>query len=212
MNPRAIILDFDGTIVESVGIKDQAFEALFDQYPEHFDEIMQYHLAHNATIRFDKFKFIAENILHINYTDQLSERWCKEFSARVVKGIAECPYVVGAIDFLNEFYSKIPLYLISVSPENELNYILEARDLKKYFKAAFAVSGSKRNTIVSILNGEHLEPKEALFIGDTTEDCQAALAAHVSFIGRNSGKSFGDVDVPICSDFLGIRKMIKELG
>ncbi len=77
MNPRAIILDFDGTIVESVGIKDQAFEALFDQYPEHFDEIMQYHLAHNATIRFDKFKFIAENILHINYTDQLSERWCK---------------------------------------------------------------------------------------------------------------------------------------
>ena len=62
---RLLILDFDGTLVESVGVKDEAFALLFKDFPEHLDDIMQYHISHNATIRFEKFEYIFNNILHM---------------------------------------------------------------------------------------------------------------------------------------------------
>ena len=33
MRFKIIVLDFDGTLIESVGIKDQAFKELFKDYP-----------------------------------------------------------------------------------------------------------------------------------------------------------------------------------
>ena len=50
MELKTIILDFDGTLVESVGIKDAAFEALFSEYPEHLECIMAYHLSHGRLL------------------------------------------------------------------------------------------------------------------------------------------------------------------
>lgn len=52
---RAIVLDFDGVIVESLDIKTRAFRDLFSDYPQHLDKIMSYHLAHNAISRYIKF-------------------------------------------------------------------------------------------------------------------------------------------------------------
>ena len=68
MFPKLILLDFDGVIIESVGIKDEAFEKLYQNYPKHLTQIMEYHLSHNATIRFIKFRYIVENILNEPYS------------------------------------------------------------------------------------------------------------------------------------------------
>ena len=100
MKFKTIILDFDGTIVESVGIKDQAFRELFRGYPECLDRIMDYHLAHNATIRYDKFQYITENILGQVYTEEAKQRLSGQFSDLVFERIVNCPYVNGARDFL----------------------------------------------------------------------------------------------------------------
>ena len=69
-----MILDFDGVVVESVGIKDQAFRQLYQDFPQHLDRIMEYHLSHNATIRFEKFRYIAENILRCQFTAEMEAK------------------------------------------------------------------------------------------------------------------------------------------
>ncbi len=208
MNIKTIILDFDGTIVESVGIKDRAFETLFREYPDHLDEIMKYHLSHNATVRFDKFRYIVEKILGQEYGGETERKLSEAFSKLVFERIVQCPYVRGAQEFLECFWGKIPLYLISVSPDEELERILKARDLNKYLKKIYAIPWVKKEAIQDILKSEKISSQEAVFIGDTFEDYQAARSAGVFFIGRDSHKSFHGADIPVYENMFDIKKFL----
>lgn len=210
MKIKTIILDFDGTIVESVGIKDRAFEMLFEKYPQHLDQIMDYHLSHNARVRYEKFKYITEIILKEEYTQETEKSLAKRFSDLVYKRIVECPYVPGAEDFLNYYHDKIPLYLASASPANELGRILKARHLTEYFKGVYAIPWVKKDVIKDIMYVEKISSDEVVFIGDAFEDYQAAQSAQVFFIGRRSSKSFRDADIPVYENLFDIKTYLSE--
>jgi phosphoglycolate phosphatase-like HAD superfamily hydrolase len=208
MHIQVIILDFDGTIIESVGIKDRAFRELFKDYPDHLDEIMAYHLSHNATVRFEKFRHITENILKKEYTDHIARDLSDRFSKLVFQRIVECPYVPGAEDFLEYFQDKVSLYLISISPAEEFEKILQARDLKKYFKGIYTVPWIKTDAIKDILQNERISPEEAVFIGDSFEDYLAANEIGIFFLGRNSGKPFQGADTQVFENMSSIKRFI----
>ena len=210
MRFKVIILDFDGTIVESVGIKDVAFRELFKGFPEHIDEIMAYHLSHNATIRFEKFEFIYRNILNQPYSEGIKENLSERFSHFVFDKIAKCAYVPGALDFLGYFGNVVPLYLVSMSPEDELGKILKIRGLTKYFKKVYSSSWKKVDAIDDILRRGDFLPHETVFVGDAYEDFQAAQSMNISFVGRNSEKSFFDSDARIFEDLREILEFIRE--
>ena len=208
MKFKTIILDFDGTIVESVGIKDRAFETLFKEYPDHLDNIIEYHLSHNATVRFDKFKHITENILKKEYNEDMEKLLSRRFSKLVFERIVECPYVQGAEEFLDYFLGKVPLYLASASPAAELDRILEARNLNKYFKGVYAIPWVKTAVIQDILNRENISSQQAVFIGDAFEDYEAARLTNVFFIGRDGNKSFHGADIPVSKDMFDIKAFL----
>jgi phosphoglycolate phosphatase len=208
---KAIILDFDGTIVESVGIKDKAFKALFAAYPDDLDEIMRYHLSHNATIRFEKFRHIHEHILQLPFSREVEERLGQRFSEITLSRIVECPTVAGAREFLDHFNRHIPLFLASVSPSVDLGWILEQRDLKKFFKRIYAYPWQKTAAIKDVMQREAISASELLFIGDSPEDLEAARDAGVIFIGRQSGKFQDATRVPIFDNFFGIISYLKDL-
>jgi len=208
---KTIILDFDGTIVESVGIKDRAFEAVFSDYPEHLNAIMEYHLCHNATVRFDKFRHITENILNQEYSKDAERTLARKFSELVFGRIVECPYVPGAKEFLCRFHRILPLYLASASPAIELDRILRARGIKKYFEGVYAIPWQKSNAIMHILKRKNISPEEAVFIGDASEDYEAAQSTGVPFIGRDSKKPFRGADIPIYEDLSEIGEVLSQL-
>ena len=135
---KTIVFDFDGTLVESVGIKDQAFVYLFSGFPEQFPAIMDYHLAHNAVIRFDKFKHIYEEILKQEFNETIQQDLSQRYSRFVKERVIACPAVEGSQEFLTIFAQRVPLYLLSVNPLEELKDILNARGLQDYFKDIYA--------------------------------------------------------------------------
>jgi len=212
MKIKTIILDFDGTIVESVGIKDSAFKILFSEYPEHLDRIMEYHLSHNATVRFEKFRHITENILNQEYNEDIKRFLSRRFSGLVFERIVECPYVRGAEIFLNYFREKVPLYLASASPADELEKILSARNLKKYFKDVYAIPWVKTDIIKDVLKREKISPQEAVFIGDAFEDYEAAWSSEVFFIGRDSNKSFHGADILVYKSMFDIKEFLLQVN
>ncbi len=209
MTPCVVILDFDGTLVESVGIKDFAFETLFQEYREHLPAIMEYHRTHNATIRYDKFRYITQNILGQPYTEDKAAVLAKEFSQLVFSRIVAAPFVAGSKEFLEYFYTKIPLYLISMSPREEIGKIIEARDMKKYFKGIYTYPWEKDEDIEDILSRENVSLNRATYIGDTQEDLIAAQKAGIRFIGRDSGRPFNTPNnIIISKDFHAIKEYI----
>ncbi len=211
MKFKVIVFDFDGVLLESVDIKDYAFKTLFKDYPEHLEKIMEYHLSNNATVRFDKFRYITESILGKNYSKEIEKSLSEKFSCLVYSRLVDCPFVPGAKEILDFFQDKIPIYLASRSPAAELEKILETRKLKKYFKKIYAVPWIKTDAIRDIINVEDIIPEDIVFVGDAHEDFRAARSTGVFFIGRDSGKSFHGEIIPIFKDMFEVRDFLKGL-
>jgi len=211
MDFKVVILDFDGVILESEGIKDWAFQELFKEHVHYLQEIMHYHLSHSATIRYEKFRYITEKILKQRYNQVQEQRLSREFSKLIFTKIIDCPLVPGVKDFLEDRYDQVPLYVASVNPADELREIMRLRDLRKYFKSVYASPWKKKQAIEEILKIESVSPQHTVFIGDSLEDYWAARDANVFFVGRNSGKSFQGADIPIFADFQEITKFLQPL-
>lgn len=182
---KAIIFDFDGVIVESADIKTNAFELLFkDEYPEHVQEIVHYHMQHMGISRFVKFKYFFENIVHKPYTPAVEKALGERFSHIVVEQILHTPFVPGAIEFLQTHQKQYVLFVASGTEEKELHCIAEKRDVTRYFKEIHGGHRSKSEIVNDILQRYSLTPHEIVFIGDAESDMIAARETGVFFIGR----------------------------
>lgn len=209
MKYQAIILDFDGVILESNHIKDEAFRHTFSEYPRFIDEIMAYHKAAGSLMRFKKFKYIVESILHEPYDAKREEYLAKRFSAYVLSAIASCPFVKGAQDFLSFFYSQIPLFIVSVNPPEDLNTTLRIRGLEAFFRKVYAIE-DKSQAIEEILKTYRWKAKDVVFIGDATSDYQFCQKVKVPFLGRNSGHFNEKQSFLVFSDLIEIKKYLIE--
>ncbi|MCX6701242.1 MAG: HAD family hydrolase [Methanomicrobiales archaeon] len=179
-----IILDFDGVILESVTVKTEAFRTLFSFVPEHVDEIVQFHKDNGGMSRFDKFQYIYKNILKEDLTQSKFNELSKKFVDIVFKEVIKAPYVPGAKEFLETYHSKIPLYVVSATPEEELIQIIQKRGMSHYFKKVFGAPRKKAECISEIVKLTGSPPEYVIFIGDAKNDFEAARAAGVRFIGR----------------------------
>ncbi|MCD4781623.1 MAG: HAD-IA family hydrolase [Candidatus Omnitrophica bacterium] len=206
---RTVVLDFDGVLVESVGIKDQAFEEIFSEFPEHFDRIMRYHLARNATIRYEKFKHIWTEILGRPYSVDVEQELCGRYERRIVDKIIQCPEVTGASDFLSFLSKKMPLYIVSMNPLEELRSILRKRGFLSFFRDVYAFPWKKKDALADILKKEGLTAQQCVFIGDTPEDHMAAKENGLTFIGRQSNRKLSD-DIPVFKTLTDIQNFLVD--
>lgn len=208
MTYKVIILDFDGVLVESVGIKDEAFGQLFPERPECLGRIMAYHLANQGVSRYVKFRFIVEEILRLPYDEAFRDRLKRRFDELTKRRIIECPSVDGAEEFLNAFAGRIPLYIASSTPRDELLEILEARKLTCYFKGVYGAPMLKAEMLREIVKREGLAEHEAVFVGDSLGDYGAAIAMGVRFVGRVKQCRFEGIEIPRFNHLGEIRKFL----
>jgi HAD superfamily hydrolase (TIGR01549 family) len=179
-----VILDFDGVILESVAVKTDAFRSLFADIPDHVDEIVEYHRANTGVSRFDKFRHIYASILKRELSGQEFSRLSDEYHRLVIGGVLAAPYVTGAREFMQRFSSRVPLYVVSASPEEELRDIISQREMTQYFQGIYGAPRRKVDCIRSILEREGRESSRVLFVGDALNDYRAAREAGVPFAGR----------------------------
>lgn len=179
-----IIFDFDGVLLESVSVKTDAFRRLFSFTPTYVDQIVQFHLDNGGMSRFDKFRYIYNNILHTNLSHEEFDLLSQRFSDLVEEAVATAPFVNGALDFLETVGRKYILYIVSATPEEELVRIVVKKDISRYFSGIFGSPQKKVDHIRQIVTTHGCSPKDVLFIGDAINDWQAARESGVRFIAR----------------------------
>ena len=150
---NTIIFDFDGVILESAEIKTVAFRRLFeDDYPEEVEEIVDYHINNMGISRYVKFRHIFNNIILQPLTLKQEEELGQRFSAIVFEEVLKAPIVSGLLEFLEEYYKTIQLFIASGTPEDELHTIVKRRGLGKYFQGIFGTPKTKAEIIFHIMN------------------------------------------------------------
>src|SRR5262245_27125798 len=130
---KAVIFDFDGVVVESVDIKTEAFRELFQGYPAHLKEILEYHLLHGGISRQEKIKYFYKHILKKPLADTELKSLSDQFSVLVNNKVIAAPFVDGAEELLKKCQVRYSVFVVSGTPEDEVRDIVKSRKLEKYF-------------------------------------------------------------------------------
>ncbi|MDI6688198.1 MAG: HAD hydrolase-like protein, partial [Desulfobacterales bacterium] len=182
---KAIIFDFDGVIVESIDIKTKAFAILFEhEGSDIVNQIIGYHLENSGVSRFEKFRYIYREILKRNLSEDEFQHLCIRFSQLVADAVAAAPFVAGAREFLENYFKTYDFYIASATPQDELERIIEKKNIKRYFKKIYGAPRNKINIVKTILSENALKPEDAVYIGDAVSDYNAATINGVPFVVR----------------------------
>lgn len=203
-----IFLDFDGVILESNGPKERAFRQAFEVFGERAASAMAFSEANSAMPRYEKVDHIFRDILHQEPTPERVAPVLARINELAYQNVVAADEVPGAIRFLERYGRRVPLHLVSATPLDQLTPVLEARRLSPYFAGVQGTPPPKTETFRTVLAALGASPSEAVFVGDSASDLEAAVAVGIPFIGRYAGKSFGGTPAVVINDFREIEKAL----
>lgn len=181
----AIALDCDGVLLESLEAKTRAFGALFAHHGPGASEFMvAWHQEHGGVSRYKKFEHFYRAYLGREITREESARLNQRFTALCLDEVLASPLVPGAAEFLVAWSGRLPLYVVSGAPQDELREILHRRNLARHFRAVYGSPDLKPDILERIMETESLPPNRLLMVGDSSTDLQAARAVGALFYGR----------------------------
>lgn len=185
-NWQAIIFDFDGVIAESGKIKTHAFAELYRPYGDDIvAKVVEFHTQNGGMSRFLKFRHFQQHfLLKPPLTESEEKALDIRFSELVVEAVIAAEAVLGATELIQQQAERIPLFVASGTPENELKVIVERRGLTPYFKEVRGSPALKKTIVAEILAKYALKPDTVLVIGDAMADYEGATTNDTAFLGR----------------------------
>ena len=196
---RGIAFDFDGVLVESVDVKTRAYARLFEEYGEGVvSRVVDYHLTNGGVSRFVKFKTIYGEILNKPLSEKKFQFLCDEFSSIVVDEVVAAPWVEGAREFLENNKNRYLFFIVSGTPQDELESIIRRREMDQYFCEVLGSPKNKETLLEGALSRLRLFPEETVFVGDAETDWSAAKKLGVAFLWRRVPS-----DAPLLTGYAG---------
>ncbi len=184
--------DFDGVVIDSVGVKTEAFRKLFEPYGEEIlIQVLEHHRLNGGISRIDKIQYSHTHFVGAPLSGADLQFWGKRYSELVVDRVIEAPWIEGAEDCLKELLGRCPIFVISGTPEDELKQVIEARNISHYFTEILGSPIKKPAHIRNLLAAYGLDPSTCVFMGDALTDYYAARETGLHFLGIQ-----GDVELP----------------
>jgi phosphoglycolate phosphatase-like HAD superfamily hydrolase len=183
---RTLFWDFDGVIKDSVTVKSDAYEQLFVTFGAHVAaRVREHHERNGGMSRYEKIPLYLEWAGRKASAAEVS-RYCERFSTAVSQAVIDSPWVPGAREYLQANHIRQCFFLVTATPQAEIEAILAALDLLVYFREVHGAPTSKADAIVSVLGRWKLSCTDALLIGDSESDFAAANKAGVDFLLRRT--------------------------
>ena len=181
-----IFWDFDGVIKDSVGIKSDAFESLFLPFGESISKkVRQHHEEHGGMSRFDKIPIYLAWAGQ-DPTQKIIDQYADKFSQLVKQKVIDSSWVDGIKEYLQEHYHKQQFFLVTATPQLEIEYILDQLKIKLYFQKVIGSPINKGKAVKSLLKEYDIDPIQAIMVGDSISDYEAAESNHVAFVLRRT--------------------------
>lgn len=210
---KSVFFDFDGVIVESIDIKTKAFGKLFEREGKDISQkVVEYHLANMGVSRFDKFKYIYKNFLKRELDKATFKSLCDGFSRLVVEEVIRAPYVRGAEEFLTKYFKKYLFFVVSATPQKEIEEIIKSRGINDFFRKVYGSPASKGEAVKDVLTNYYIKPSEAVYVGDALSDYEASRANGLKFVARikDNEKLFEGIACEKIEDLTGLDRIIKD--
>jgi len=181
-----VFWDFDGVIKESIEVKSLAFQKLFLEFErDTIDAIGEHHANNTGLSRFEKIplylSWVGESVNNENV-----KKYCERFSLLVKQAVIDSAWVPGVLNYLRANYRKKKFLLITATPKREIDEILEELQISHFFIEVYGAPTSKLDAIRIALEGLEKHSKNAIMIGDSYSDYEAATNNNILFALRQT--------------------------
>ena len=183
---KTIFWDFDGVIKDSVLVKSNAFRQLFLPYGKHLAEKIKIHHEENGGMsRYEKLP-IYLNWAGESFSQNLINKYEKKFANLVKLKVVESPWVSGVIEYLKKNFKTQQFFIVTATPQKEIEEITQKLKISEYFKQIVGSPKSKKVAIKELINKYSINIDDALMIGDSISDYDAASENQIKFILRKT--------------------------
>jgi phosphoglycolate phosphatase-like HAD superfamily hydrolase len=185
----ALLLDFDGVLIDSDPVKDAAFEYIFREYPNQFQDFLPFHRENGGVSRYEKIRYFHEKLLGESIDEKKVNEVAQEFSDYVLEQLCQPRYLIEDSCSRLPIISKIiPIHIVSASDEIELKKICEAHKISPYFRSIHGSPGTKSEIVGRVFEQNSYSKKNTVLVGDSINDFLAAREHGIKFFGYNSSR------------------------
>jgi len=186
INAKTIFWDFDGVIKDSVAVKSDAFEQLFLSFGEAIAvKVRKHHEANGGMSRYDKLPIYLEWVDQLVTIESINE-YAIKFSQLVKQKVIDSEWVAGVLDYLNANKLHQKFFLVTATPQQEIEEILSVLKITHYFQEVIGSPTKKSEAIKQLLYRYMIAHEKSIMIGDAITDYDAATENGVSFILRKT--------------------------
>ncbi len=183
---RTLFWDFDGVIKDSVAVKTQAYERFFAPFGASVAaRVRAHHEKNGGMSRYDKFPLYLEWAGQSTSADAVA-RYCERFSDAVMQAVIDSPWVRGAREYLEANCRRQCFVIVTGTPQEEIEDILRVLGIRECFLEVHGAPTSKVDAVAAVLRQQGCASQDALLIGDSDSDYQAARANGVAFLLRRT--------------------------
>ena len=186
MQPRALFLDFDGVINESLDVKTRAFGEILAPWGEAaMARAREHHVANGGMSRYKKIPLYLREYCGVEPTDDLVARLLDEFADKVIDEVVASPFVPGVLDLIRGAQTAaLPLAIVSGTPQGEMDLIVARCGLDGVFARVYGSPRDKHELLALACLELAVAPEDILFVGDSINDWQPAQDLGIPFVGR----------------------------
>jgi phosphoglycolate phosphatase-like HAD superfamily hydrolase len=181
---RVVVFDFDGTLVDSNAIKHRCFDEVVAGLPGGADALAM--ARRGGGDRYRIFRAVARRL---NPTDgpndaaALGQTLAAEYTRCCLQGIAAAPERRGAHATLRALRRQgVKVWINSATPGRDMQSLLRARGFLPLVDGALGAPRSKLQNLRTILAAERAKPRQAVVVGDGSDDEAAARRAGTWFV------------------------------
>lgn len=194
---KCVVFDFDGTLVDSNGIKRQTFFEIARDLDHDGEIVAEVFERWPLADRYEKTRRIAEELHNRTLlpadssVDEWASRLANAYTSQCESAISCCAEMPGATETLSELSDKgLLLFINSATPVEPLRRILQLRNWTQFFQAVYGVEASKSENLREIALTTRTKPTEIIHVGDQYDDKHGAELFGCHFVAMaacNSG-------------------------
>ena len=177
----AIIFDFDGTLVDSAGVKHNSFFELFPPTEEHRAIVKDVLARDPDGSRHAVIPRMIEG-MRKRGLDVPGDGHVQSYGKIVEAGVSAAPECPGATDLLAGLHGRAKLYIASNTPQEAVRHQAQLRGWSRHFVGIFGYPSRKADVVSEVLRTESIAPDRLAVIGDGISDEEAARANGCVFI------------------------------
>lgn len=185
MSYDVVFFDFDGTLVDSVPAKRQAF---FDLFPHTEDHARVVRMVLEADPDGSRYLVIPRMVEEMRLIDLMvpedgkPDRLTRKYATIVLDAVCRAPEMPGAKHLLETLHSRnTALYLCSNTPHEAIVQLLKAKHWDGYFQDIVGYPTVKDDFVRRTIERKGVPVEQVAYIGDGISDRKAAASSGIKF-------------------------------